>query len=189
MLIDIAIVPIDFHPYWHITRLPIGFEYLPPPPIILDPIERSIRRSKEAERRAHLRANNRLRIAQTGRILSSFEQTQGPQRHCSACTEHGHDKQAYSGYRSTGYTRSNCPYTMSRALSILPQSTRLLYNTPVQNEANTLAHRRAIQLLTQRTQQWWEENILASTQSDILGPEMEVLDTSDDVLVLATQLP
>ena len=78
---------------------------------------------------------------------------------------------------------------MSRALSILPQSTRLLYNTPVQNEANTLAHRRAIQLPTQRTQQWWEENILASTQSDIFGPEMEVLDTSDDVLIPATQLP
>jgi len=58
-----AIVPVDFHPHWHIQRPLPGFEYVPPPPIILDPISRQRRRTAEAERRAHERANNRLRTA------------------------------------------------------------------------------------------------------------------------------
>jgi len=90
-----VITPIDFHPHWHIKRPPPGYEYTPPSRIILDPISRSRRRNKEAERRAHVRTNNRLRIAQTGRILSQFEQRGGPLRHCSACTELRHDKVAY----------------------------------------------------------------------------------------------
>jgi hypothetical protein len=65
-LTHITIVPIDFHPYWHINRPPPGFEYIPPPPIILDPISRQLCYTQEAERRAHVRANNRLRITQTG---------------------------------------------------------------------------------------------------------------------------
>ena len=68
----IAITLIDFHPHWHINRPPPGFEYIPPP-LILDPVSRFLRCTQEAERQAHVRANNRLRIAQTGRILSQFE--------------------------------------------------------------------------------------------------------------------
>lgn len=114
----IAVVPIDFHPHWHISRPPPDFEYAPPPPIILDPIARHLRRTQEAERRAHARANNRLRVAQTGRILSQFEQRQGVLRHCSACTEPRHDRQACRGCRSTGHIRSSCPH-VPRAMPVL----------------------------------------------------------------------
>jgi hypothetical protein len=57
----IAIVHIDFHPHWHINRPSPSFEYIPPP-IILDLISRQLRRTQETERRAHVQANNRLRI-------------------------------------------------------------------------------------------------------------------------------
>ena len=70
-------MPSDFHPHWHINRPLSDIEYVPPTPVILDPIDRHLRRTQETERRAHARANNRLRLAQTGRILSQFEQRQG----------------------------------------------------------------------------------------------------------------
>jgi hypothetical protein len=98
----IAITLIDFHPHWHINRPPPGFKYTPPPLLILDPASRFLRCTQEAERRAHIQANNRLQIVQTGRILSQFKQRQGALRHCSACTEYGHDKQTCGGCRSTG---------------------------------------------------------------------------------------
>ena len=102
------ILPIDFHPHWHIVRPPLSFEYVPPPPPILDPIERAVRRSRDTERRAH-QVINRRRLAQTGRVLSGFEQVHAPLRHCSACTVHGHDKATCRGCISTGHTRSGCP--------------------------------------------------------------------------------
>jgi hypothetical protein len=111
-------VPSDFHPHWHINRPLSDIEYVPPTPVILDPIDRHLRRTQETERRAHARANNRLRLAQTGRILSQFEQRQGALRHCSACTEPRHDRQACGGCRSTGHIRSNCPH-VPRARPVL----------------------------------------------------------------------
>jgi hypothetical protein len=105
-----AITPIDFHPHWHINRPLPGFEYVPPPPIILDPISRQLRRTEEAERRAHVRAHNRIRVAQTGRILSQFEQRGGILRHCSMCTEPRHDRAVCQGCRSTDHNRARCPF-------------------------------------------------------------------------------
>ena len=92
--------------------------------MILDPIERRLRRTQETERRAHQRANNRLRTAQTGRILSQFEQRQGVLRHCSVCTEPRYNRQTCNRYRLTRYIRSTCPY-IPRAIPILPNHTVL----------------------------------------------------------------
>jgi hypothetical protein len=100
----------DFHPYWHIYRPPPGFAYERPPRPILDPITRQQRRSEEAERRAHARAHDRRRTAESGRILSQFEAQNAPLRHCSACVEPRHDKSRCQGCKSTGHIRSTCPF-------------------------------------------------------------------------------
>lgn len=86
--------------------------FAPPLPPILDPISRQRRRDQEAEQRAHRRANdrNRLRVAQSGRILSHFEQRETPLTHSSACLEHGHDRSTCRGCRSTGHNRRTCPF-------------------------------------------------------------------------------
>jgi hypothetical protein len=106
---NLSFQPVDFHPHWHYERPPIGVEWNPPLPI-LDPVDRQRRRTAEVERRAHSRVHARLRTAQTGRILSQHEQREAPLRHCSACTEHGHDRATCHGCRSTDHTRSRCPF-------------------------------------------------------------------------------
>ena len=70
-------MPIDFYPYWYIERPPLSLEYISSLPIILDLISRQLCHTKEDEREAYMRANNRLKTAQTGQILSQFEQRQG----------------------------------------------------------------------------------------------------------------
>lgn len=103
------IQPLDFHPHWHWQKpLPGAEPFIFPLPI-LDPVLRQRRRAAEVDRRAHARAHNRLRVAQTGRILSQFEQTDIQLRHCTACIIYDHDKVTCRGCRSTGHTRSNCP--------------------------------------------------------------------------------
>lgn len=99
----------DFHPHWHINRPPIGFQSTTIQPPILDPLTRQQRRNNEAARRAHQRAFNRQRVAQTGRILSQFESQSQVLRHCSACVEAGHDKMRCRGCRATGHSRNRCP--------------------------------------------------------------------------------
>ena len=115
----LVIMPHDFHPFWHITRPAPGNEYQAPPLPILDPITLSRRRAQETDRRAHLRANMRLRVAATGRILSQLEQTQARLSHCSICTENGHNKQLCRGCRSTGHNRGNCPSRGGQAQVLL----------------------------------------------------------------------
>jgi len=104
-----AILPSDFHPHWHINRPPIGTEWRATSPPILNPRTRIVRRNEEAERRAHIRANQRIRTAQTGRILSQDQQGIRTIAHCSLCVTFGHDKVACRGCKSTGHTRRNCP--------------------------------------------------------------------------------
>ena len=98
------IQPMDFHPHWHWFRPLPGSEPIVPPQPILDPETRQRRRTEETERRAQARQYARVRRAQTGRILSQHEQQQSVLRHCSACTEHGHDRATCRGCRSTGHT-------------------------------------------------------------------------------------
>jgi hypothetical protein len=104
------IQPMDFHPHWHWFRPLPGSEPIVPPQPILDPETRQRRRTEETERRAQARQYARVRRAQTGRILSQHEQQQSVLRHCSACTEHGHDRATCRSCRSTGYTRNACPH-------------------------------------------------------------------------------
>jgi hypothetical protein len=186
----IAIVPIDFHPHWHINRPPPGFEYIPPPPIILDPISRQLRRTQEAERRAHVRANNRLRIAQTGRILSQFEQRQGVLRHCSACTELRHDKATCGGCKSTGHIRSTCPF-VPRAMPSLANTVAIQSNSAASSNSGARNRLYSTQplLLPQQSQmsEYWERSIPGGSQSTQFGLGLGVSDTEEDVLVPATQ--
>ena len=104
------------HHYLFHSRQPIAllksFSLLPKPTRILDPIVRQLRRTKETERRAHQRAHNRQRAAQSGRILSQFEAQDRPLRHCGNCVEYEHDKARCRGCRATGHTRSRCPNTV-----------------------------------------------------------------------------
>ena len=102
-------MPNDFHPFWHLNRRILGYEYTAPPLPVLDPASSSRRRAEVMERRARNLENNRLQVARTGRILSRFEREQSRLPHCSLCTEHGHDKQLCRGCRSTGHNRGNCP--------------------------------------------------------------------------------
>jgi MULE transposase domain len=104
------IQPTDFHPHWHWYRPPPGSELIVLPRPILDPETRQYRRTEEAERRSQARQYARVRRAQTGRILSQHEQQQSVLRHCSACTEYGHDKTTCRGCRSTDHTRNACPH-------------------------------------------------------------------------------
>ena len=103
------IQPLDFHPHWHWFKPPPGAELVAPEPPILDPETRQRRRTEETSRRAHARQHDAIRRAQTGRILSQHEQIQTVLRHCSACTEWGHDKATCRGCRATSHTRNNCP--------------------------------------------------------------------------------
>jgi hypothetical protein len=171
-LIVVAFTAIDFHPHWHIIRPPLGYEYQPPPPLILDPITRHRRRTEEAERRAHERANNRLRIAQTGRILSQFEQRGPVLRHCSACTEVRHDKAACQGCRSTGHIRSSCPF--------VPRSTPLLSSTVVDQYSLRLHSNIASQPSVIQQQGQWEGDF-RSTQFSRIWEDL------DESIVPATQ--
>ena len=115
------IQPLDFHPFYHYYKPPPGAEPIVFEPPILDPVSRQQRRAFETERRAHARQNQRLRTAQTGRILSQFEQAIQRLRHCSACLIHGHDRATCQGCRSTGHTRSNCPFTTANIQSNILQ--------------------------------------------------------------------
>ena len=106
------IQPYDFHPHWYWKKPPPGTEYQAPTPLILDPEARQRRNQQQLERRQQaneVRAHARIRRAQTGRILSQFEQIQPVLRHCSACIIHGHDKATCTGCRSTNHTRNACP--------------------------------------------------------------------------------
>jgi len=103
------IQPLDFHPFYHYYRPPPGAAPIVFAPSILDPTNRQRRRSEETERRAHTRQYNRLRTAESGRILSQFEQAIQPLRHCSACIAYRHDRNTCRGCQATGHTRSNCP--------------------------------------------------------------------------------
>jgi hypothetical protein len=102
--------PADFHPHWHWEKPLPGFEPIVLPTPILDPETRQRRRTQEAKRRLHDRQYTRARTAQTGRVLSQFEQQQAPLRHCSACIEFGHDKATCRGCRSSNHNRSACPH-------------------------------------------------------------------------------
>ena len=110
LLTNSVFQPVDFHPHYHYERPPPGAAPFDPPRPILDPHTRDRRRQEAATRRAHERAHARLRTAQTGRILSQFEQLQRRLTHCSACTPRGHDKATCTGCSSTGHTRSRCPF-------------------------------------------------------------------------------
>ena len=74
-----------------------------------------------------------MRIAQTGRILSQFEQRGGTLRHCSACIEFRHDKGACQGCRSTGHTRSNYP-TIPRVISALQSTVAIQYGRAAEED-------------------------------------------------------
>ena len=115
------IQPLDFHPFYHYYRPPPGAEPVIFEPPILDPVSRQRRHAFEVERRAHARQNHRLYIAQTGRILSQFEQAIQRLRHCSACIIHGHNRATCQGCQSIGYTRSNCPFTTAHIQLNIPQ--------------------------------------------------------------------
>lgn len=111
---NLPIQPLDFHPFCHYYRPPPGAEPVVFEPPILEPVNRQRQRAFEIERRAHARQNRRLHTAQTERILSQFEQAIQPLRHCSACVIHGHNKAICQKCRSTGHTRSNCPFIPTR---------------------------------------------------------------------------
>lgn len=117
------IQPIDFHPHWHWFRPPPGLEPIVPPRPILDPETRQRRRTEETERRAQARQHARVRTAHTDRILSQHEQQQAVLRHCSACTEYGHDRATCRGCRSIGHTRNACPHvTYQRRIATNPMA-------------------------------------------------------------------
>jgi hypothetical protein len=110
--------PLDFHPHYHWQRPPPGAEPLPFNPPILDLETRQRRQTEEIEHQAQRRAHIAVRRAQTGRILSQFEQLSTPLRHCSSYTKFGHDKSICRGCRSTGHTRANCPFLRRERKSV-----------------------------------------------------------------------
>lgn len=128
------IQPLDFHPHWHWVKPLLGAQPIELPLAILDPQTRQRRRTEETNRRAQERAHRRVRLAQTGRILSQHEQIQGILRHCSACTIYGHDKATCRGCRSTDHRRNACPHVpyLGRGTQLQGRGTQL-YQQPLQN--------------------------------------------------------
>ena len=124
------IQPRDFHPHYHYDRTSLDEPVIFRAPI-LDPVSRQRRNTEETERRAHQRQHQRLRRAQTGRILSGFEQRETAIAHCSACTDPGHDKAVCRGCRSTGHKRNNCPFRPFEMGNVGPQ-----LQTPSQIQPN-----------------------------------------------------
>jgi hypothetical protein len=127
------IQPMDFHPHWHWFRPPPGSAPVVLPLPILDPETRQYRRTQEAERRLQARQYARARTAATGRILSQYKQQQSVLRHCSACTEFGHDKATCRGCRSTNHIRNACPHVSYQRRQATNDTT---------HQRNVEAHRR-----------------------------------------------
>ena len=115
--------PSDFHPHWHWEKPLPGAEPVASELPILDPETRQRRRTEEAARRAHQRQHAAVRRAQTGRILSQHEQIQTALRHCSACTEWGHDK---ATCRDVG--RHLILELLARTIPILAEWKALIFN-------------------------------------------------------------
>lgn len=148
--------PMDFHAHWHWYRPLPGSAPIILQSLILDPETRQRRRTEETARREQARQHARARRAQTGRILSQFEQQRQVLHHCSACIEFGHDKVTCRGCKSTDRRRNACPHVAYQ---------RRVAVDSTAHQLNIEDHRQALQSHPQQL-----STIPAGLQAPLPGP-------------------